>query len=284
VRRILGLAAALPGLRRVDLETNYRCPPEVVARSVRLIEHGLERFAKVIRPSPGAAGDLVLAADTGDPVARARRLMEAWYGREEGSYAVLARTNAELAPYAALAIQRGVPYSAADDGLLLDHPAVDRMRVESLAAAANAPPPFWLAALARALRNATGDEAIVARSLISWAAAFPSPDAFATALAAARTRRKELRHDDARLVLATVHTTKGLEFDHVAVIGLDKGTFPSERTLSDAPDVARALEEERRLAYVAWTRARRSLLLVYDPGAPSPFMLEAFDPVELRAA
>jgi superfamily I DNA/RNA helicase len=43
----------------------------------------------------------------------------------------------------------------------------------------------------------------------------------------------------------------------------------------------RELEEERRLAYVAWTRARRSLTLVYDAGAPSQFLLEAFTPEEL---
>jgi superfamily I DNA/RNA helicase len=41
------------------------------------------------------------------------------------------------------------------------------------------------------------------------------------------------------------------------------------------------MEEERRLAYVAWTRARRSLTLLYDPAAPSPFLREAFDPEEL---
>ena len=44
---------------------------------------------------------------------------------------------------------------------------------------------------------------------------------------------------------------------------------------------SRAYEEERRLAYVAWTRARRSLTLLYDPAVPSPFLLEAFDPDEL---
>ena len=83
VRRILGLAAALPGLRRVDLEVNYRCPAEVVYRAVRLIEHGQERFVKVIRAGPAARGRLVLAPDPGDHVARARRLLDAWYGREE---------------------------------------------------------------------------------------------------------------------------------------------------------------------------------------------------------
>jgi superfamily I DNA/RNA helicase len=41
------------------------------------------------------------------------------------------------------------------------------------------------------------------------------------------------------------------------------------------------MEEERRLAYVAWTRARRTLTLLYDPLVPSPFLLEAFSPDEL---
>ena len=62
---------------------------------------------------------------------------------------------------------------------------------------------------------------------------------------------------------------------------MTEGRFPSARSLADAADPARALEEERRLAYVAWTRARRSLTLVYDPAAPSPFLLEAFDAAEI---
>ena len=61
------------------------------------------------------------------------------------------------------------------------------------------------------------------------------------------------------------------------MIGLDEGRFPSARAVAEAIEPERALEEERRLAYVAWTRARRSLTLVYDPGAPSTFLLEAFD-------
>ncbi|MDQ2965104.1 MAG: DNA helicase II, partial [Chloroflexota bacterium] len=64
-------------------------------------------------------------------------------------------------------------------------------------------------------------------------------------------------------------------------LGMERGRFPSARSLADAPEPARALEEERRLAYVAWTRARRSLTLLYDPTAPSPFLLEAFSPQEL---
>ncbi|HET7168588.1 MAG TPA: 3'-5' exonuclease, partial [Candidatus Limnocylindrales bacterium] len=84
-----------------------------------------------------------------------------------------------------------------------------------------------------------------------------------------------------RLSLATAHSTKGAEFDHVAVVGLDEGRFPSGRAITSSAEPARALEEERRLGYVAWTRARRTLTLSYDPSSPSPFMLEAFSADEL---
>jgi DNA helicase-2/ATP-dependent DNA helicase PcrA len=123
----------------------------------------------------------------------------------------------------------------------------------------------------------------IGRSIRAWAARFSTPDELLAAVETARARRAELRTNDARLALATVHGTKGLEFDHVAVIGLDDGTFPSRRALDEADEPGRVLEEERRLAYVAWTRARRTLTLVYDPDAPSIFMREAFDPAEIAA-
>ncbi len=272
VRRVLGLAAALPGLRRVDLVTNYRCPRPVVERAVRLICANSERFDKTIRAGPSAAGSLLLGPDGGDEVARARRLLSTWLPAAPGVHAVLARTNAELAPFAAIALEQGVPYRASDDGLLLDDPQLDDLLAglpEDLHPAA--------ALSRRATRNP------VVRSMAAWSLAYRTTADFRAAIESARTRRDELRRDDAQLVLATAHGTKGLEFDHVAVIGLDEGVFPSRRTLEDADDPVRALEEERRLAYVAWTRARKSLLLVYDPAAPCVFMREAFSDAELRA-
>ena len=128
--------------------------------------------------------------------------------------------------------------------------------------------------------GATSD-ADVAAALLAWAPASSDLAAFQSLIADRRARLAELRSDDAPLSLSTAHGTKGLEFDEVAVIGLDEGTFPSGRTIAESAEPARVLEEERRLAYVAWTRARDLLLLVYDPARPSPFLREAFSEAEL---
>ena len=60
--------------------------------------------------------------------------------------------------------------------------------------------------------------------------------------------------------LMTIHSAKGLEFDAVFITGLEEGLFPHENALSDADGI----EEERRLMYVAITRARRRLYLTFS--------------------
>ena len=298
VRRVLGLAARLPGLRRVDLETNHRCAPEIVRRAARLVAHNQERFDKVIRWSPAAEGSVQLLPDSGDEVARARLLLTTWAqlgpgdgprdpspravtaspSGSPGSRAILARTNAELVPYAAVALELGLPYRVDDDGLLLDAP--DLLEVVAIACARtpqDEPPLLALAAAARA----SGLDAHLTAALLSWAAPFAELGALRHELEERLERRARLAGAEGAITLATFHGTKGLEWDHVVCVGHDEGIFPAARALREAADPQRVLEEERRLAYVAWTRARRTLTIVYDPGAPSRFLREAFDREEL---
>lgn len=60
-----------------------------------------------------------------------------------------------------------------------------------------------------------------------------------------------------RVSLMTIHSAKGLEFDNVFIVGLEDGLFPGLRSLDSKDD----LEEERRLAYVAITRAKKQLYI-----------------------
>ncbi len=277
VRRVLGLAESLPGLGRVDLVTNYRCPAAVVERAVRLVERNRERFAKQIRAGPRADGRLILAPDSRDDAVRIRRLLRSWPDDGTGR-AILARTNRELLPAVTAALQLEIPFQAPGIELLVESPAVDRLLDQAAGTATGLP---LLAGLGGLRSSADSDDAALAAALVAWAAAFPDLHAFRVGIEATRQRLARLRRDDAALVLATAHGTKGLEWDHVAVIGMDQGRFPSRRSVAEADDPGRAFEEERRLAYVAWTRARRSLTLSYDPEAPSSFLLEAFSAEEL---
>ncbi|MDO9578012.1 MAG: UvrD-helicase domain-containing protein [Candidatus Cloacimonadales bacterium] len=65
--------------------------------------------------------------------------------------------------------------------------------------------------------------------------------------------------DEEAVKLMTMHNVKGLEFDHVFIVGLEDGLIPHSRSIYDLGNV----EEERRLLYVAITRAKKTLHLCY---------------------
>jgi DNA helicase-2/ATP-dependent DNA helicase PcrA len=69
----------------------------------------------------------------------------------------------------------------------------------------------------------------------------------------------EIDGDDSQVVLMTIHAAKGLEFPAVFIIGLEDGVFPHLRSIGEPEE----LEEERRLAYVALTRAQERLYLTH---------------------
>ena len=69
----------------------------------------------------------------------------------------------------------------------------------------------------------------------------------------------KMKDDEKRLTLMTIHASKGLEFPIVFIVGMEEGLFPHSRTIINPHE----LEEERRLCYVATTRAKEHLILTY---------------------
>src|SRR3989344_6436119 len=129
------------------------------------------------------------------------------------------------------------------------------------------------------------------KELLAVASEQPDLTAFLTSVALIQSeeiaeRKAQLRQGyagqagKALVTMITIHAAKGLEFDEVIIVGLEEGLLPHSRSLLERED----LEEERRLMYVAMTRARAKLhltltrsRLVYggrQVAAPSRFLAE----------
>ena len=73
------------------------------------------------------------------------------------------------------------------------------------------------------------------------------------------TDLEQYNEGDDAVVMMTMHSAKGLEFPHVFLVGFEDGLFPGMRAIGDAEE----MEEERRLCYVAITRAKQTLTISY---------------------
>ena len=93
------------------------------------------------------------------------------------------------------------------------------------------------------------------------------------------TDQDDLRREESKVTLMTLHNAKGLEYDAVFIIGCEEGVFPHSRSLEEGNE-----EEERRLCYVGITRARKRLWMAHarsrrlfagrETGFPSRFLCE----------
>jgi DNA helicase-2/ATP-dependent DNA helicase PcrA len=285
VRRILEFPDRYPDARRVILEVNYRCPPAVVAAADRLIATNHERVPKRLRaaltdPRTQSAVPITTWALRGpDGIDELAQVLPTW-AADAGRLAVLARTRAELGPLILALLRNGIPH-ATDVPSPLQAEPVNALLGDL--AGDPAGPPLHALLRARAVRgwrradmaDWMGEEEHAALdALIGWAVGHRRSDAFLAAFVEARSRLAALRDPHAAIELATVHGAKGREWPTVVVLGMEIERFPNRRAVAEAADPARALEEERRLAYVAVTRCRRNLVLAFDPDRVSPFVAE----------
>jgi ATP-dependent DNA helicase UvrD/PcrA len=355
VERIILLDGLYPGLHRVALGVNYRCPPEVVAASRSLIEHNRVRFPKTIEPArQDGSGDAVALRSLSrleSGVATAQALK----GRQRGEVGVLARTSDAL---------RSVALACADFGVAIDGPAKlfmptgarraieDHMRLvlapqeasEELiqrvcqtpgrgvspesrvqvlehllaglsfeSAFAGIDPPrrgqgqLWApaelftalrdhhdAAAAVALLRGPGgfDEWFESADSIGGLDQFEcealeqaerdavstSPQTYLRELETQASKLREIRDAEHGIELSTIHGAKGRQWPHVIVVACEEGILPHKRSLdvtAEERKLGEGLEAERRLGYVAFTRAQQKLEIHYDKDRPSRFLAEA---------
>ena len=188
---------------------------------------------QAIRAGPAATGRLVLAPDPADETVRLERAVRSW--PDDGSTrAVLARTNRELLPAVVVALARAAVPGAADRAPV-DSPLVDRLlelaarrRSRRTAAHLARPaPPDGCGRPATATRPRSPLGELRARALLGWAVGHPDLEGLRAAIAAIPRPARRAPSRRRALTLATAHATKGLEFDHVVVIGMEAGRFPS---------------------------------------------------------
>ena len=99
---------------------------------------------------------------------------------------------------------------------------------------------------------------------------------------------EEYNEGDDAVVMMTMHSAKGLEFPHVFIVGMEEGLFPGARSIGEAEE----MEEERRLCYVAITRAMKTLTISHakqrmlygrtNAALPSRFLREIPENIILR--
>ena len=93
-------------------------------------------------------------------------------------------------------------------------------------------------------------------SLEYFAKQYDDINSFLSEIALLTDRKTNRVQDDQALTLTTIHQAKGLEWDTVFIMGMNEGFFPSYRSIEEED-----IEEERRLFYVASTRAKNELII-----------------------
>jgi DNA helicase-2/ATP-dependent DNA helicase PcrA len=275
------LMGEFPATQVVELEENFRSTPEILyvalaalapnyrpgrprprsdsRADLPLWQRAIPRPTRAGGPSPTITSYEDDRSEAEGIATRANKLHAE--GRPWAHMAVLARTNSQLALLAEQLVRLGVPCRVTESASLLAQPEIakvlDTMELEW----GSRPPESWASYLEELAEEASGDDRrahleALARLAGDYAAAEPNGDVsgFRGWLRTATGEAAGGPRSDA-LELVTFHRAKGLEWEVVFLAGLEAGFVP----IAQAQGNEAAEAEERRLLYVAATRARDEL-------------------------
>jgi len=313
IRYILEFATKYPAAKVHVLDRNYRASPDLVMAAKRLIRHNRRRLDKDYQPTLVERGEVVIRGYS-SPEIEARQVTRGVAelirrGSAPAQLAVLYRTAAVGLAFQTALKDLGVPFEVrggADvwqgvaakllvgalhylrDGetaqamsrlgtnkrsrILRDQLDKVTTRVRGQFAAA-------CASVHQIVGNAVPNYAST-REKTEWRTVVDAVAAVASSCSSVEELEERIAEQSRSLrnppehavVLSTIHSAKGLEWEAVFMVGMEDGVLPHVK--SDD------IEEERRVAYVGVTRARRLLSLTYaaerygEPAKPSPFLFE----------
>ncbi|QNO38280.1 ATP-dependent helicase [Protaetiibacter sp. SSC-01] len=290
---LLGFASRYPDATEVRLERNHRSTPAILGAANRLMRGrpgALELVAvdgDLASPEPTVTRWDSDAAETNGVADAVAAQLAAGVAPER--IAVLYRVNAQAVALATALAERGISSRQVGGTKFFEIEAIKRAVLELTSLSRTGSPKGLYETVADvALANGWSAHAPDSQGAVRerWEAlgalvelADQAPEGMTLAQFVAELQeRQSMQHEPTMpsVVLSTLHGAKGLEWDHVHIVGLTEGLLP----ISHAKGFA-AIDEERRLLYVGITRARRTLALHWSaeglrsrPREPSRFLAE----------
>jgi len=319
-RNLNYLEKDFPDLKTIKLEQNYRSTQRILDAAYSVVGRNTGHPILELKAT-GVQGEKIKTFEARDERDEARFVIERIGGVDYNQCAVLYRTNAQSRSLEEAFIKAGVPYvlvggvkfyerKEVKDVLaylrVIANPddLVSWQRIEKNGKRRAEAFRSWLSGvnvekkktdeiMALVLENCgylekfdPKDEGDAARleniqELMSVAKEFGNLEEFLENVALVQSEaQSEIESASGKVTLMTMHAAKGLEFEEIFVVGLEEGLFPHSRSLMDKDQ----LEEERRLMYVAMTRAKQKLYLSYarqrlffgqrNSASPSRFLSE----------
>ena len=265
---LLRFESEFPGATTVELDRNYRSTPEIVRLANSTVPNSPLELVSM-RESGPAPRVIVSATDEDEARSIGTAIRAAIDGgTDPADIAVLYRINVQSLVLEQVLGEMRIPFRVRG-GRFFDEPVVTQALVLVRGRLQTDP-----------AANARDTMALILREHLGWLSKPPAnpvdrhawnimsalaqiaenlpAEATVIDLAADLKHRADNEMEPAvsAVTLSTTHNAKGLEWDTVFVIGMSEGLFPLSYSMGDGP-----MQEERRLAYVAFTRAGRSLTL-----------------------